>query len=351
MSSRKPILIRVLLCVTALLTMGTEDGCGGEFPWQCGDGICDLAEDEYNCAADCDVTPFCGDGTCDPDESSASCPTDCSSPSEARPSAGCGLAGDSGRQDLAVTIRGVQRTYRVQFPANYDPNEPLPLIFYFHWTGGTIDEVLSTYGPAIWEVGNASNEAAFVWPQGLPQSGGGQTGWDLACDGEDMEFFDAMLSNLADSRCIDLNRVFSAGFSFGADMSVSLACCRDANVVRAVAPASGAFEQHNPDFLCPGLSPPSMRYSYGTADPVYTPSEFNEVITFFHTQLGCSADYDLVSVSPCGETWTEDGSTVSCSCRSYRDCRQPLIDCKFTNMGHTTALGWREDTWDYFMSF
>ncbi|MGB5545807.1 MAG: hypothetical protein WBM74_04485, partial [Polyangiales bacterium] len=92
MFKRKPNLIRLLLCATALLTMGTEDGCGGDFPWQCGDGICDLAEDEHNCAADC------------------------GSPSDVRPSAGCGLAGDSGRQDLTVTIRGVQRTYRVQFP-------------------------------------------------------------------------------------------------------------------------------------------------------------------------------------------------------------------------------------------
>ncbi len=166
-----------------------------------------------------------------------------------------------------------------------------------------------------------------------------------------MEFFDAMLSKLADSRCLDLSRVFSAGFSFGADMSVSLACCRDASVVRAVAPASGAFDQNNTEFVCPGLSPPSMRYSYGSVDPVYTPSEFNDVITFFHSQLGCSADYDLISVSPCGETWTEDGSTVTCSCKSYRDCSQPLIDCEFANMGHTTAVGWREDTWDYFMSF
>ncbi len=355
--------------------MGNDGGCGGSSTQYCGDGICngsesaascsldcgvdpdcsggvcDDEEDESDCATDCDAAPFCGDGTCDPDETGASCPADCGSPSEVRPRAGCGLVGGSGRQDLTVTIRGVQRTYRVQFPANYDPNEPLPLIFYFHWMGGTIDDVLSTDGTAIWEVGNASNEAAFVWPQGLPEYGDSQTGWDLACDGEDMEFFDAMLSKLADSRCLDLSRVFSAGFSFGADMSVSLACCRDASVVRAVAPASGGFDQNNTEFVCPGLSPPSMRYSYGSVDPVYTPSEFNDVITFFHSQLGCSADYDLISVSPCGETWTEDGSTVTCSCKSYRDCSQPLIDCEFANMGHTTAVGWREDTWDYFMSF
>jgi len=400
MPTRKPILSAVLLCSAAVLSMGNDGGCGGSSTQYCGDGVCGGGEDstscsadcpitgycgdgicnvgesaascsldcgvdpdcsggvcddegdESNCAADCDAAPFCGDGTCDPDENSASsCPADCGSPSDVRPSAGCGLAGDSGRQDLTVTIRGVQRTYRVQFPANYDPNEPLPLIFYFHWMDGTIDEVLSTSGPAIWEVGNASNEAAFVWPQGLTVYGGDQTGWDLLCDGEDMEFFDAMLSKLADSRCIDLSRVFAAGFSFGADMSVSLACCRDASVVRAVAPTSGAFDQYIAEFVCPGLSPPSMRYSYGSVDPVYTPSEFNDVITFFHAQLGCSTDYDWVSVSPCGETWTEDGSTVTCSCKSYRGCSRPLIDCEFVNMGHTTPLGWPEDTWDYFMSF
>jgi hypothetical protein len=352
-STQKPILSAVLLCVTASLTMGTADGCGGEFLPDCGDDVCGVEEDATNCAADCGVVPSCGDGRCGPDEACDLCPADCGfcATNDARRSAGCGQAGDSGRQDLTVTIRGVQRTYRVQFPAKYDPNQPLPLIFYFHWLDGTIDEVLSTYGPDIWEVGNASNEAAFVWPQGLSVYGGDQTGWDLACDGEDMEFFDAMLSNLADSRCIDLNRVFAAGFSFGADMSISLACCRDASVIRAVAPASGAFDQYDEDFVCPGQSPPSMRYSYGSVDQVYTPSEFSEVSTFFRSQLGCSPEFDFVPVSPCGETFTEDGSTVACSCKSYRDCNQPYTDCEFVNMGHTTAFGWREDTWDYFMSF
>ena len=328
MSTRKPMLSAVLLCATASLSMGLDGACEPNTIPYCGDGICHVYENESSCAADCSDVP-----------------------SGVRPSAGCGLAGGSGQQDLTVTIRGVQRTYTVQFPTHYDPNEPLPLIFYFHWLGGTIGDVLSVPESAIWEVGNASNEAAFVWPQGLVQHGSNETGWDLACGGEDMEFFDAMLSNLADSRCIDLNRVFSAGFSFGADMSVSLACCRDASVVRAVAPASGAFDQNDSDFVCPGLSPPSMRYSYGTADPIYTPSEFNEVISFFRAQLGCSADYDLVSVSPCSGTWTGNGSTVTCSCKSYRDCSRPLVDCEFANMGHTIALGWREDTWDYFMSF
>ena len=367
----------------------------------CGDGVCDFEEE---CPDDCSDDPSCGDGSCDPDETCASCAADCgdccipesdarfcerlgkecgsvtaadncgnqrmaascgtcedpqtcgannvcSAPSGVRPSAGCGLAGDSGRQDLAVTIRGVQRTYKVQFPSNYDPNEPLPLIFYFHWMGATIGDALALSEQAIWEVDNASNQAAFVWPQGLAQYGNNETGWELACDGEDMEFFDAMLSNLADSRCIDLNRVFSTGFSFGADMSVSLACCRDASVVRAVAPASGAFDQANRDFVCPGLSPPSMRYSYGTEDSIYTPGEFSDVISFFHSQLGCSTDYDLVSVSPCSGTWTGNGSTVTCTCKSYRDCSRRFVDCEFANMGHTTAVGWREDTWDYFMSF
>ena len=76
-----------------------------------------------------------------------------------------------------------------------------------------------------------------------------------------------------------------------------------------------------------------------------------DVVAFFRTALDCSPDYDLVPVSPCDGTWTENGSTVTCSCKSYRDCTEPLIDCEFVNMPHTTAVGWREDTWDYFTSF
>lgn len=43
---------------------------------QCGNGTCDLGEDQYSCPEDCQG-PDCGDGTCGEDEDPCTCPGDC----------------------------------------------------------------------------------------------------------------------------------------------------------------------------------------------------------------------------------------------------------------------------------
>lgn len=49
-----------------------------ETPTNCGNGICDVDENNITCAADC-VRSFCGDGQCETDESNQNCVTDCPS--------------------------------------------------------------------------------------------------------------------------------------------------------------------------------------------------------------------------------------------------------------------------------
>lgn len=43
----------------------------------CGDGVCEGAEDSYNCEIDCGPSPFCGDSHCDAGEDVCNCPDDC----------------------------------------------------------------------------------------------------------------------------------------------------------------------------------------------------------------------------------------------------------------------------------
>ncbi|MEK7705326.1 MAG: PHB depolymerase family esterase [Myxococcota bacterium] len=262
-------------------------------------------------------------------------------------SAGCGLAGSGGSQTFTVIIDGTERTYEVQFPTPYSPSTPLALVFYFHWHGGTIADVLALDEPAIWDVPGAATSAVFAWPQGLPDANG-EPEWDLSCTGVDMAFFDAMVTAIGDSHCIDLHRVFSTGFSSGADISNALACCRG-DVLRAVAPASGYGLGSASS--CTSADTPAVRFSYGTADTAYPQSELQDVITWYRGELGCTDAYDIVAVAPCSSTWTGDASTVTCACKSYHGCTKPMVACEFVDMPHTHADGWREDTWAFFSSF
>ncbi|APR75617.1 Hypothetical protein A7982_00963 [Minicystis rosea] len=43
----------------------------------CGNGICELGEEQDGCSADCKGDFFCGDGLCDPSENASVCPNDC----------------------------------------------------------------------------------------------------------------------------------------------------------------------------------------------------------------------------------------------------------------------------------
>jgi len=77
----------------------------------------------------------------------------------------------------------------------------------------------------------AKGSAIFVAPQGLNNA------WPNA-GGEDIAFFDDMMKTVEADLCVDEKQRFSTGFSYGAGMSVSLACSR-AKQFRAVSVLSG----------------------------------------------------------------------------------------------------------------
>jgi poly(3-hydroxybutyrate) depolymerase len=85
----------------------------------------------------------------------------------------------------------------------------------------------------------SAGQAIFVYADGLPMENfENQTGWDLSSDGIDMAFFDALLAQISGAYCIDADRVFSTGHSFGGMMTNALGCYRG-DVLRAIAPVAG----------------------------------------------------------------------------------------------------------------
>ena len=80
----------------------------------------------------------------------------------------------------------------------------------------------------------AAGEALFVYPDGLEQKGG--TGWG----GRDLPFFDAMVTDISASHCVDSTRIFATGHSNGGYMTNFVGCARS-NIVRGIAPVSGGL--------------------------------------------------------------------------------------------------------------
>ena len=259
-------------------------------------------------------------------------PTPTPTPAPTPASAGCGMQGQAtGRQALTIVAGGQTRNYTLLVPAAYDPRTPLALVFVFHGAGGSVDTAMEM---GLQDVPAAASSAILVFPQGVvnPLYPNWGTGWDERCNGYDMPFFDAMLDKVTSTYCIDRNRVFATGFSWGADFANNLACCRG-DKLRAIAPASGDDAHYNA--TC-GTTVPAFRITYGDSDPDYLQSDFADVVNFERNAHGCSADYDTVNPSPC---------------ISYRGCGQPVIECKYAGMGHTWPEDWAPKTWKFFATF
>jgi hypothetical protein len=78
----------------------TETPQGSGVSTCCGDLVCDIPEDGFNCPLDCGPPPVCGDGTCDPGEEGCSCAVDCGPP----PASETNLCTDGVDNDCDLTV-------------------------------------------------------------------------------------------------------------------------------------------------------------------------------------------------------------------------------------------------------
>jgi polyhydroxybutyrate depolymerase len=246
-------------------------------------------------------------------------------------SPGCGNASAAtGETARNVMIAGVDRSYLVDAPASIDPSAPLSLVFVFHGNGGSGQGI---QGMGLQWVDGAQDQAVFVFPDGLPYMDFG-VGWDGVCEEYDMEFFDTMVATLSSEYCIDADRIFAAGFSWGGDMCQALACCRG-EVVRAIAPASGPeFYPSQYPAACPDTERPAFRMTYATND-AYPPQMFADTIAYYRDEHGCQL---------------EPAATDPAPCVAYQGCDEPVIACEYEGLGHAWPADWADQTWAFFTS-
>jgi len=158
-----------------------------------------------------------------------------------KPSAGCGktptLLKSTPPPNTKINYNKIgSRQYILWYPDNYDNNHPYRLVFAFHWMTGSASQVFdcntesikcyTTQSPFYGHMKIANDTTIFIAPDGL------NAGWANS-NGQDVTFTDDMLKAVSNDLCIDMNRVFANGFSYGAGMSFALACARP-DVFRAV---------------------------------------------------------------------------------------------------------------------
>jgi len=180
----------------------------------------------------------------------------------------------SGLSDATIQVAGVVRDYRVHVPVGLS-TAPSAIVFVLHGGGGVGLDVANTGSHPLSVFRNVADREGFVvvYPGGLPARDG-SAAWndcradnEVTSDADDVGFLDALIDRVRTQYGLPTSRVFMAGGSNGAQMTLAYAIVR-ANNVAAVAASAGNLPQNPKAGACSGV--PARRVpvlmAHGTAD-------------------------------------------------------------------------------------
>ena len=193
------------------------------------------------------------------------------------PSSGCDAVATAESGRFTIDVDGTEREYILQLPDDYDSAHPYPIVFAWHGGRYDADWVANgdepQSGPYYGIQDQAQGSVILVAPQALGS-------WNS----QDISFVDAMVTRFEAELCLDTGRVFSAGFSMGGIMTLTIGCERG-NVFRAIAAMSGSLSGGCPD----STNPIAYFGSHGDEDPTISP------------ELGAAARDEFVRINGCSD--------------------------------------------------
>ena len=230
----------------------------------------------------------------------------------------------------SFSFEGLNRTYTVYLPASYTPGDKLPLLLSLHGltqTGNIMMQFtgFNTYADLY--------DFIVVYPDGINNS------WNVGFAGgstaNDVGFLSALIDTLNAQYGIDLNRVYSTGFSNGGFMSYRLAC-ELTDRIAAIAPVAGTMTDEAWGSCQPSRNIPVM-HIHGTSDFVvfynggFGNKSVEQVLELWRGFSNCPADaviIDLPDLVP-------EGSTVQTHTWAPCDDSVEVVHYKVINGGHT----------------
>lgn len=235
-----------------------------------------------------------------------------------------------GTTTRTILVDGLERSFDLTLPDDYNPESKARLVFGWHGLGGN-GALLRSYS-SVQEASvqsPAKSASIFVFPDGLYVASLGQTAWQES----DTEFYDAMLSELNQELCIDESRIFSFGHSFGGYFSNMLGCLRGESV-RAIGSVSGGWPLGLEG--CSSAIPAWL--AHATNDPIVSVLQGRESRDVWLSQNSCGSDSSAVEPSPCV---------------AYTDCQSDAVVhwCETPLSGHVWPLFAGSGLWDFFVSF
>ena len=243
----------------------------------------------------------------------------------------------------SLTLNGVKREFIVYVPNSYDSSLETPLMFNFHGFG----DLNSSH--MVWcDMRPIADTAGFIliYPQGTLY--GLSTHWNVGSwtylsSANDISFTEEMIDTLAQQFNIDLDRVYSCGFSNGGYFSYELACQLSAKIA-AIGSVGGTMSTETFNACNPSRPVPVVSI-HGTTDAVvsyYGGTPFNsksqEDVLSYWTQKN-NTDTSSTSIS-IPNTYILDGSTVTYDAFHNGDSCSSVEHYKVTNGAHDWPGSW-----------
>jgi polyhydroxybutyrate depolymerase len=237
-------------------------------------------------------------------------------------SAGCGLAGPASG-DLVIDVDGVQGSYVLSLPADYDPATPYPLGFAFHGANRTGPQCQQGDCAGFQSAMEASAVLVYMTSVGGP-------GW--TDDTElNVTFFETVLEHVQASYCIDESLVYTAGTSSGAHF-VNILGCRFGDRLAAIAPVAGVlFETECGD-------PVASLVIHGVDDSSFEGGM--QARDFWREHSGCTAE-TVPTIAEIHEAVV--ATPESHGCAAYQGCDPgvPVVWCEHSEGGYDGSThGW-----------
>lgn len=233
-------------------------------------------------------------------------------------SKGCGVKSSGSGKFVTRTIEvgGMERTYHVRVPANYDPNRAYDLVTRWHGSGG---DGLS----GGLDIEDASgNDAIVVGADGLNNRWSNRE--------NDLALFDGIMAEIGGEYCLNLDRVFAYGFSAGAGFTNLLSCVRG-EVIRGVA-------------VIAGYTSGSESACKGQVAAWFLHDENDDAVPIAR---GIPARDRLLAENGCSTTTVDVGD----GCKEYQGCAEgyPVVWCQTSGLGHSIRGDYAPaKAWEFF---
>ncbi|HEX2669632.1 MAG TPA: hypothetical protein VHM25_02110 [Polyangiaceae bacterium] len=195
-------------------------------------------------------------------------------------SAGCGKAPTiasnmyNNGKPISMMVGSMQRRYVLSVPTNYVNTKAYKLVIAYHQRDGND---LQMYANQYYHLQPLSKDSTiFVAPNGqlnnapctgMSDKGESSCGWPNPND-TDMNFADALVKAVEESFCIDTNRIFATGWSYGGSMSYATACARPLGATNGFIRAIAVYSGSQLSGQCTPSKPVGYYASHGTGDQV-----------------------------------------------------------------------------------